>query len=64
MDGPAILSPPQPSNSASYSCSGYRDGVIGVYDAAVVSKDADEHVRIHATEKPTEYGALLPKAIR
>ena len=24
----------------------YRDGVIGVYDAAVVSKDADEHVRV------------------
>ncbi len=41
----------------------YRDGVIGVYDAAVVSKDADGHVKIHATEKPTEYGALSGLAV-
>jgi uncharacterized membrane protein len=41
----------------------YRDGVIGVYDAAVVSKDAAGHVKIHGTEKPTEYGALSGLAV-
>lgn len=35
----------------------YRDGIIGVYDAAVVSKDSAGNVKILATEKPTEYGA-------
>jgi uncharacterized membrane protein len=41
----------------------YRDGVIGVYDAAVVSKDAAGHVKIHTTEKPTQYGALSGIAV-
>ena len=41
----------------------YRDGVIGVYDAAVVSKDADGRVKIDATEKPTQYGALSGLAV-
>ena len=41
----------------------YRDGVIGVYDAAVVSKGADGQVKIHRTEKPTEYGALSGLAV-
>jgi|SRR5271157_536441 len=35
----------------------YSDGVIGTYDAAVVSKDATDKVKIITTEKPTQYGA-------
>jgi uncharacterized membrane protein len=35
----------------------YFDGVIGVYDAAVISKDAIGQVKIHKTEMPTQYGA-------
>jgi uncharacterized membrane protein len=35
----------------------YFDGVIGVYDAAVISKDETGKVKIHKTEMPTEYGA-------
>jgi uncharacterized membrane protein len=35
----------------------YFDGVIGVYDAAVVSKDAAGQVKVHKTEMPTQYGA-------
>jgi uncharacterized membrane protein len=35
----------------------YFDGVIGVYDAAVISKDATGKVKIHETEMPTQYGA-------
>jgi len=35
----------------------YYDGVIGVFDAAVVSKDATGKVKIHETEMPTQYGA-------
>ena len=35
----------------------YFDGVIGVYDAAVISKDAAGQVKIHRTEMPTQYGA-------
>ena len=35
----------------------YSDGVIGVYDAAVISKDATGKVKIHKTEMPTQYGA-------
>ncbi|MGO8732693.1 MAG: DUF1269 domain-containing protein [Terriglobia bacterium] len=35
----------------------YFDGLIGVYDAAVISKDATGKVTIHKTEMPTQYGA-------
>jgi uncharacterized membrane protein len=35
----------------------YFDGAIGVFDAAVVSKDATGQVKIHKTEMPTQYGA-------
>jgi uncharacterized membrane protein len=35
----------------------YSAGIIGTYDAAVVSKDATGKVSITRTEKPTEYGA-------
>ena len=35
----------------------YFDGIIGVYDAAVISKDRASQVKIHRTEMPTQYGA-------
>jgi uncharacterized membrane protein len=35
----------------------YFDGLIGVYDAAIISKDATGKVKIHKTEMPTKYGA-------
>ena len=35
----------------------YFEGVIGAFDAAVVSKDATGQVKIHKTEMPTQYGA-------
>ena len=35
----------------------YFDGVIGVYDAAIISKDVTGQVKIHKTEMPTQYGA-------
>lgn len=34
----------------------HSEGVIGTYDAAVVSKD-DGHVHVHKIEKPTRHGA-------
>ena len=34
----------------------YFDGAIGVFDAAVISKDATGQVKIHKTEMPTQYG--------
>ena len=36
----------------------HHEGLIGLYDAAVVSKNAAGKVTIHATELPTEYGTL------
>jgi uncharacterized membrane protein len=38
-------------------------GIIGTYDAAVVSKDAAGEVKITRTEKPTEYGAWAGLAV-
>ena len=35
----------------------YRDGVIGVYDAAIINKDIDGTVHVSKHEKPTVYGA-------
>lgn len=35
----------------------YFDGVIGVFDAAIVSKDSTGQVKVHKTEMPTQYGA-------
>lgn len=32
-------------------------GVIGMYDAAIISKDATGKVNVAKTEKPTQYGA-------
>ena len=32
-------------------------GVIGTYDAAIITKDADGKVKIHKHEKPTQHGA-------
>ena len=34
----------------------YFDGAIGVFDAAVISKDPTGQVKIHKTEMPTQYG--------
>lgn len=41
----------------------YSGGVIGTYDAAVVSKDAAGKVKIITTEKPTQYGAWAGLAV-
>jgi uncharacterized membrane protein len=38
-------------------------GIIGTYDAAVVSKDAAGEVKITKTEKPTQYGAWAGLAV-
>ena len=38
-------------------------GVIGTYDAAVVSKDTAGKVKIIVTEKPTQYGAWTGLAV-
>src|SRR5262249_25403463 len=35
----------------------YKDGLIGIYDAAVINKDVDGTVHVSKHEKPTEYGA-------
>jgi len=40
-----------------------RDGIIELYDAAVVSKDTAGHVKIRERETPTEYGALSGLAV-
>jgi len=41
----------------------YSDGVIGAYDAAVITKDAAGQVKISRTEKPTQYGAWAGLAV-
>jgi len=41
----------------------HSDGVIGAYDAAVISKDAGGLVKISTTEKPTQYGAWAGLAV-
>ena len=41
----------------------HSDGIIGTYDAAVVSKDAAGKVQITKTEKPTQYGAWAGLAV-
>jgi uncharacterized membrane protein len=41
----------------------YSAGMIGTYDAAVISKDAAGKVTIHKTEKPTEIGAWTGLAV-
>ena len=38
-------------------------GIIGTYDAAVISKDATGKVTIAKTEKPTQYGAWTGLAV-
>jgi uncharacterized membrane protein len=40
----------------------YRDKIIGTYDAALISKDAEGKVDIKRTEKPTEHGAEIGAA--
>ena len=41
----------------------YFDGLIGVYDAAVIGKDATGQVKIHKTEMPTQYGGWSGLAV-
>ena len=41
----------------------YAAGIIGTYDAAVISKDATGKVTISKTEKPTQYGAWTGLAV-
>jgi uncharacterized membrane protein len=41
----------------------YSAGIIGTYDAAVVSKDASAQVNITKIEKPTQYGAWAGLAV-
>jgi len=41
----------------------HSDGILGTYDAAVVSKDAAGQVKITKTEKPTQYGAWAGLAV-
>lgn len=35
----------------------HASGVVGTYDAALVTKDADGKVHVHKHEKPTQHGA-------
>jgi uncharacterized membrane protein len=35
----------------------HAGGVVGTYDAAIVTKDADGKVHVHKHEKPTQHGA-------
>ncbi|MET0603887.1 MAG: DUF1269 domain-containing protein [Baekduia sp.] len=35
----------------------HAGGVVGTYDAALVTKDADGKVHVHKHEKPTQHGA-------
>ena len=41
----------------------HNDGVIGTYDAAVATKEADGKVKIHKHEKPTQHGAWTGVAV-
>jgi uncharacterized membrane protein len=38
-------------------------GLVGTYDAAVVSRDADGKVHVHKHEKPTQHGAWTGAAV-
>jgi uncharacterized membrane protein len=35
----------------------HKDGVIGTYDAAIVTRDANGKIHVHKHEKPTQHGA-------
>ncbi|MEA2842771.1 MAG: hypothetical protein QOJ69_442 [Actinomycetota bacterium] len=41
----------------------HAEGVVGTYDAAVVTKDADGKVHVHKHEKPTQHGAWTGVAV-
>jgi uncharacterized membrane protein len=38
-------------------------GVVGTYDAAVITKDAEGKVKVHKHEKPTQHGAWTGVAV-
>jgi uncharacterized membrane protein len=41
----------------------HRDGLIGLYDAALITRDADGRVRVKQTELPTRRGTLAGMGI-
>jgi len=41
----------------------HRDGVIGTYDAAIITKDAQGKVHVTKHEKPTQHGAWTGLAV-
>jgi uncharacterized membrane protein len=41
----------------------YKDGIIGVYDAAIINRDIDGTVHVNRQEKPTYYGAWTGLAV-
>ena len=41
----------------------HAEGVVGTYDAAVVTKDAEGKVHVHKHEKPTQHGAWTGIAV-
>lgn len=41
----------------------HKGGVIGTYDAALVTKDEDGKVKVHKHEKPTQHGAWTGVAV-
>ncbi len=41
----------------------HSTGIVGTYDAAVVSKDANGKVKVSKDEKPTQYGAWTGLAV-
>jgi len=41
----------------------HAEGIVGTYDAAVVTKDSDGKVHVHKHEKPTQHGAWTGIAV-
>lgn len=41
----------------------HRGGLVGTYDAAVITKDASGKVHVHKHEKPTQHGAWSGLAV-
>ncbi|MGI9023122.1 MAG: DUF1269 domain-containing protein, partial [Acidimicrobiales bacterium] len=41
----------------------HAEGVVGTYDAAIVTKDTDGKVHVHKHEKPTQHGAWTGIAV-
>ncbi|MCX6372310.1 MAG: DUF1269 domain-containing protein [Actinobacteria bacterium] len=41
----------------------HSTGIVGTYDAAIITKDADGKVKVHKHEKPTQHGAWTGAAV-